>query len=269
MNGHGKAQQPSKKAQKPPKPQKPKLTPAQIELEKRRRAEERKQRREQRWQAFKTGTRIFFRRLGILVLVYVILMAICLGVNTVDLLSHGMGGRLRYSLQYGEDKDRSRMQGTLINREVDGRTVAYLSMTELAARYGWKLTGEHGELRYVITYTDQNGEISYESVRFQSGEAEAYVNGNRVWLVAPVIFDGYDNVYVPINFFEMYVEGIDYRRDGARILFVRQQVADVAGNLSEEEKYLPITFRLKEAATSPSMDENAFVRDFIMGELDH
>ncbi len=255
---------------RPSKPPKPKLTKEQIEAENIRRRVEKQIIREQRRERFKYGVKVFFGRLLLTVIVYIAILAVCVGYNAVDILWHTEGRNADYLLQFGDEKEKKPMYGDAVCLRVNGGTAVYLSMADVAEQYGWAVTGDLDELRFVVPCTDELGNQSYETVRFYDGSAMAYVNNSRVELSAPAFFDGYDDVYVPADFFQSYVNGIRYRHDTVqgRIYLIRQELADVTGELSEEERYLPISFRLKEAVLSPSMDENAFVRDFIIGELD-
>jgi len=80
--------------------------------------------------------------------------------------------------------------------------VPYLNMDDVSNTFGFTVTGDKNELRYVFDIS------TGEYVRFKTDSVIASVNGVNIRLDDPVISCD-DGLLVPLKFFEDYVNGVD------------------------------------------------------------
>lgn len=123
----------------------------------------------------------------------------------------------------------------------------YLNMTALADEFGFIVTGDHKELRFIAN--EKNG----EQVRFQLNTCFAEINGSSVKLDGKVIKED-EKIYVPASFVEEYMSGIEYSFDEKECLISVLRITDrnEAGRFVSSD----IGFKLKNDTASVSLPED-------------
>jgi len=130
--------------------------------------------------------------------------------------------------------------------------VMYVNMTSIYEEFDFVMTGDSKKLRFISDIKKQ------ENVCFVLGTPFAEVNGNMIMLKNNVIEDG-ENIYVPAEFFEEYVEGIEIILDEEKptLCVVRQTEKNASGVYEECD----ITFTLKNNKYTPSLPEDELTID--------
>ena len=130
--------------------------------------------------------------------------------------------------------------------------VMYVNMTSIYEEFDFVMTGDSKKLRFISDVKKE------ENVCFVLGTPFAEVNGNMIMLKNNVIEDG-ENVYVPAEFFEEYVEGIEIILDEEKptLCVVRQTEKNASGVYEKCD----ITFTLKNNKYTPSLPEDELTID--------
>lgn len=124
--------------------------------------------------------------------------------------------------------------------------VMYVNMTKMADEFGFIMTGDHRELRFI---TDED---SGEEVRFELGSQFARVNGSGIRLPGSV-YKEEGLVFVPAVFITEYMNGVEFAFDEEekQITVLRNTARNEAGRFVESD----ISFRLKSDDASASLPE--------------
>lgn len=227
------------------------LTPQQREQLRQKELFEKKKRKEKVLRSMVSALKLFFKRMAVLFVLYVIFMLATIGCMAIDIFSHSRSEKAEYQLQFGNDekKPKNNVVCEALNI-INGEDITvYIKMSDVAGQFGWIVTGDKDELRYIIKYNE-----SYESVLFENGSADAYINNVRVKLSGKAIFNGFDDVYVPADFLEKYLRGITYTvdTDSQKIVICRELESEIG---AEETVYTELSFTVKAPVTSNPIEE--------------
>ena len=124
--------------------------------------------------------------------------------------------------------------------------IMYLNMSEIADEFGFIVTGDHKELRFITD--SKHG----DEVRFMLGTHFAKVNGSSIRLDGKIIKED-GKVYVPAEFVSEYMNGIEFSFDEEKseITLSRVTSRDENGRFVESD----ISFRLKFDGDCKSLPE--------------
>ena len=122
----------------------------------------------------------------------------------------------------------------------------YVNMTLVSEKFGFIMTGDRKMLRFITN------EDTSETVCFEVGSPFAELNGTVVRLSGGTVHHN-GSLFVPADFFEEYVVGIDVALDEEKLLLtiLRDTTRNEAGHFDEEE----VGFTLKRVDTCPSISE--------------
>ncbi len=210
------------------------LTEEEREIREQMRREEKafaKRRREKRM-------RVFFGRLAIFLLMFVVLLGAACGLFYWNLVRYESDARQNFVYQVGEG---NRGVSYAYDKMMRGGDL-YLNMTPIVELCELATTGDTKELRYI----SRDGK---ENVQFIVGSTQVFINGVEERLTsAPVLDDG--ELYVPYDFFTSYVSGVSalYDSEKQRVTVTKDKDAET-GNL------LNMAFVIRSVSPMIALDE--------------
>ena len=122
----------------------------------------------------------------------------------------------------------------------------YVNMTAISEKFGFIMTGDRKMLRFITN------EKTAETVCFEIGSPFAEINGTVVRLSGETVNHN-GSLFVPADFFDEYVVGIDVAFDEEKLLLtvLRDTTRNEEGHFDNEE----VSFTLKRVDTCPSISE--------------
>ena len=169
--------------------------------------------------------RVWRARLKLFCLMFVVLLLLCAGAFSWML--HTVSNDAVYGITYqvgrsGEnDTSEGDGSGVLEEKISAGKTfrdgVMYLNFTPIADMCDMIVTGDRTQMRY--TASDNLNETAI----FYIGDTWAEINGASLQMSGPALLDE-DGVWLPMDFIDTYVLGIDCIVDGHDITVVRSYV---------------------------------------------
>lgn len=169
--------------------------------------------------------RVWRARLKLFCLMFVVLLLLCAGAFSWML--HTISNDAVYGITYqvgrsGEnDTSEGDGSGVLEEKISAGKTfrdgVMYLNFTPIADMCDMIVTGDRTQMRY--TASDNLNETAI----FYIGDTWAEINGASLQMSGPALLDE-DGVWLPMDFIDTYVLGIDCIVDGHDITVVRSYV---------------------------------------------
>jgi len=186
-------------------------------------------------------------------LVFIIFSSITAVIFYANLVKTDAPPFERLSVKVGPSNKIDNTASVRVNPEQYFRDgVMYINMTTVFEEFDFTITGDTKEIRFI---TDIK---SGENVRFVKGTPFAEINGNTVRLKYNVIEED-GQIYVPAQFFEEYVDGIELLLDEEKstLSVIRQTTKDVSGVYQEKE----ITFKLKNSKMTSSLLEDSLTEE--------
>ncbi len=180
-------------------------------------------------------------------LVFILVSAVCAGVFYANLVKVDAAEYDSIKIKMGLQHEIEDVKAVSVDTQKYCRDdILYLNISEVADRFGFVVTGDHKELRFI---TDVK---SGDEVRFVLGTHFAKINGSSVRLNGNIIEED-GNIYVPADFVSEYMKGIEYTFDEEKnvITLSRLTSRDENGRFVESK----ISFRLKFDSDSKSLPE--------------
>ena len=130
--------------------------------------------------------------------------------------------------------------------------ILYICADDIANMCNLTLAGDKNEIKYI------SPGIGNETSSFVVGTRRAYVNKVEIRLAADTFMEN-ERFYVPLDFFENYMYGINIARDEMQRTVTVSKIVinetDVSV-LGASPKYADITYKIKSADAIMSLDEN-------------
>lgn len=183
----------------------------------------------------------------IFLFVLIIVSSICTGLFYANLVNVDTPEYSRIKLKMGLKHEEEELKPISVDVSKYYRNgMLYLNMSALANEFGFTITGDHEELRFIV---DSN---SGDQVRFKLGTYFAQVNGTDIKLDGKVVKED-ENVYVPASFITEYMKGIEFAFDQEKsvITVLRDTSRNEAGRFVSSD----ISFKLKFIKVSHSLSE--------------
>lgn len=185
--------------------------------------------------------------------VLLVVSLICIGIFCINLYSTEKADYSRIGLKLGLHHEIEEMDDISVDVGKYYRNgVFYVNMTAVAEEFGFILTGDHRELRFITD--EERG----EEVRFLLGTNYALVNGSGINLEAPV-YNEDGKVFLPASFISEYMKGIEFsfNEEESLMTISRNTARNEAGRFVSET----ITFRLKSDRPSASLVEGELTEE--------
>lgn len=198
------------------KPQKKKTTTRQAEAPHRRVDRNEVRRKKIIKQKRAEARKIFFNRVLMFFIVFIMLLAVSVGLFFFQLFMHDNITSLKYAYQIGASDDSSRTVKWMNYKSLYIDRNIYINMSELAGIYEFIITGDKDTVRFILL--DDDGEVR-DDVRFYLNTSFAYVNNVQVRLSSPIYEIG-TNIYVPMKFFNDYISGLNvtFNKETSRLI---------------------------------------------------
>ena len=187
-------------------------------------------------------------------LVTYVIIAVVFAVGFVINLTSSNAVSLDKAVTYQLGND-SENTSTIMLSDIYKNSKIYINMDDIARLCNMATTGDINELRF-ISLDDES-----ENVSFVLSTRIAFVNGEEIRLTSDTIAKN-DIVYVPIEFFNEYVEGItvNYDEDESTLKILKdvvetKTILNTDGSETTEEIYAPLKFKLKAQKPSESINE--------------
>ena len=188
------------------------------------------------------------------VFVFLVIFVILLGLVALIFISkikNTSSNAPTYTVTIGsDDSDDEYIYSS--NGDISGANGSlYICMDSLSDICQLTVTGDNDTRRYIPR------ESTGQTVSFSIGSDEAVVNGVTVRLCAPTFKYG-GNLYVPVSFFEDYVNGVKIEIDSLAhtINFTRENTYSAEVTKSTKG-YQPITFKIAECPVISNITEES------------
>lgn len=172
----------------------------QLQMKKRKQIQMRKLRKKRRALARK----LFFSRLLMFFLIFIVMLAVTVGLFFINLFIHDNVTSLDYVYQIGSDTDAEKITAYVSYNTLYINGKVYINMSQLAAIHGFITTGDLDSVRFLFVDTEES--ITGD-VKFFLNSSFAYINGVHVRLTSPVYKKGKD-IFIPMTFINTYISGI-------------------------------------------------------------
>lgn len=140
------------------------------------------------------------------VLLFVLFCGVGAGIAFLTLRLPAFSFPEKYTVYYGFEKlEKDEMESAAYKiGEVADNQAVYINFSELASYGGFYVSGDAEHLRYILPAADGQEDSQFAAV---NGSNEIDLNGTVVHLSAPAIMKK-DQLYLPLEFIDLYVEGI-------------------------------------------------------------
>lgn len=144
-------------------------------------------------------------------ILFVLICGIGAGIAFLSLRLPAVSLPEEYTVYYGSetlDKDDMESLTCKIGEVADNRTI-YINFSMLAEYAGFYVSGDDEQLRYILPAADGSEESQFAAT---DGSKAVDLNGTVVHLSAPAVIQA-DELYVPIEFVDFYIQGISVVAD--------------------------------------------------------
>lgn len=153
-----------------------------------------------------------------------------------NLVSRGLQERESIRYTVGTKDETGYLRTNVLYKTVFRNDVLYLNMNHIASLCRLTTTGNLSRMRY------SSRAEGADFVTFFIGQKTAIVNGAHVTLSAPAVLEG-ESVYVPIDFFDRFVTGLDILWDEEKSeLSMKRQI--VSTSIMNGNEYADLCFGL-------------------------
>ena len=214
-----------------------------------RRSQQRQTDRAQSGSEKKQKRSVFKARLILTVAVFVVLGGLVFGIAACAFFSTPDDESSKMEMIYGKESVKVDESVAYHSGEL------YVSFTRLAKYLDLSVTGDASSVRYVFASTDKSAEGDGEEyAEFFKDDIKAFVSDSEIRMSGPAYFTG-DEVFVPVSFLELYVNGLNVDVSGRTVTIKRALTAETG----EDGKQLEaeVTMKLKAPVAPAPIDTEA------------
>lgn len=144
-------------------------------------------------------------------LLFCVICVLMIGALALTLKITTFSFTKEYTIYYGTGNAAKRDMESLTYKEgqYGYPDTIYVNFSEIAEYCGFYVSGGGDRLRYIIPASNGSEDSQFVA---SSDSNRIDLNGTVVHLSAPAVIDG-SNLYMPIEFFERYVNGISVEQD--------------------------------------------------------